>query len=121
MTDMRNKLPVGIHLDSGGCARKRSGAVTIALNGQTSGSFNTGNASMVRIQPWLRSSSDIAVLVSYTGSVNLTRFERALGAGDAVLDSVPANSAVYWGCFNTTVPALQAGDEHDYLLVTFYE
>ncbi len=121
MTDMRNKLPIGAHLDSGGCARKRASSQTISLNGQTSGSLNIGNASMVRIQPWTRTSGDLAILISFAGSVNLSRFERVLADCETAIDSVPPNSTLYWGCYNTGVPVPQAGGQHDYLLVTLYE
>ena len=120
MTDMRNKLPVGIHLDSGGCARKRMAYMTIDMGGCETGSFSTGEATGIRIQGWYRGTGDLSVLFSYAGSANLQRVEFALLDGDFFTDSLPAGTTVYWACYNGSIPTPQEAQTNDLLLVTLY-
>ena len=121
MTDMRNKLPVGIHLDSGGCARKRSGSMTIDMGGYETGSFSVGEATAIRIQGWYRGTGDLAVLLSYTGAASLEQADFALLDGEFVTDSLPAGTTVYWACYNSSTPTPQEALANDLLLVTLYE
>ena len=121
MTEMRNKLPVGIHLDSGGCARQRSGGTTIDMDAQTSGSFQAGSATRIRIQGCYRGSGDIVVLIRYGAAASPETADFVLRDGCDLMDSIPPGTTVYWVVCSATMMIAQEAISGDRLYVTFYE
>jgi len=120
MTNLRNELPVAVHVASGGDARVRTGGQTFSLDGVSSGSFQMTDATRFRALLSTRTMSGMLLLLGYTSPVTLSNAAWIVSDIDSISDDVPEGTTVY---FATVSPddftAMQGGDL-DTLHVSFY-
>lgn len=120
MTNLKNELPIAVHMASGGDARVRCGGTTISLDGVSAGSFQVTNGTRYRVFVDTRSTAGLLVLFGYASPVafaNASLFGLDLGE---VHDDVPENTTVYFTLINPSDLQPIEGDTLDYLHVSYY-
>ena len=120
MTNVKNELPIAVHIASGGDARLRSGGASVDLNGETDGSFQVTGATRYKICANLRSNSSTLICVGYQSPVTMANASMLLSDMGSVVDDVPDGTTVYFGLFDVSTMDAAAGGASDTLLVSFY-
>jgi hypothetical protein len=121
MDGLKNQLPVAVHQVGGGEARVRKSSTVIHLQGLTSGSFSTENATKIRIQANLLESADATVLVSYDGDPSFANAEYVFDYTKPYIECIAGPLTVYWHLMDSMTGTNRVGGTNDYLYVTFYE
>ena len=120
MTNVKNELPVAVHVASGGEARMRSGGLSISLDGLSSGSFQLLNGTRYRAFLNARGTSGVMVLFSYQNPPSLSNSSmRGTDLGEAY-DDVPEGTTVYWLMISMSTLQPVEGTSADFLYVSFY-
>lgn len=120
MINLKNELPVAVHLASGGDARVRTGGQVISFDGVSSGSFQVMNATKLRGMLNLRTNSGLAVLLGYTSPVTYANASWVLFDLNQVTDEVPEGTTVYYATISPDEFIPMAGGVHDTLHLSFY-
>ena len=120
MINLKNELPVAVHIASGGDARVRTGGEAVRLSGITSGSFQLMEGTRYRMQFAARSTGGIAVLVGYTSPVTLATASRMAFDMNEVYDDVPQGAVVYFSLVNPDDLTPASGGANDVLFVSYY-
>ena len=120
MTDLRNELPVAVHLASGGDARLRTGGEVISLNGISSASFQMINSTRFRAFFSNRSMGGLVLLIGYTAPVTLANASW-MGSDSALFtDDVPEGTTIHISTVNPEDYTSAPGGAFDALHVSFY-
>ena len=120
MTDVKNELPIAVHIASGGDARIRREGVVIPLSGVSGGSFQVVNATQYRALANMRSTSSLIIIIGHTNPVTLINGSAVLMDMDDFVENVAEGSTIHFAILHpeTLQPALAGGD--DYLYVSLY-
>ena len=120
MTNVKNELPIAVHVASGGDARVKTGATVVELDGITGGSFQVTNGTRYRLLPNLRGNTTAVVLVGYSSPLTLGNAARVAVDLNEMVDDVPEGTTVYFVVFSVMdLSPLECG-EYDFLYVTYY-
>jgi hypothetical protein len=120
MTNLRNELPVAVHLASGGDARVRTGGQTFSFNGVSSGSFQMTGATRFRAFFSTRTMSGLLLLLSYTNPVTLLNASWIMRDLTSLSENVPEGATVYFAAVSPDDFTAMQGGEFDTLHVSFY-
>lgn len=118
--NLKNELPVAVHIASGGDARVRRGGQVISFNETTAGSFQVSNATHYKLQFSLRSSSGLMLILGYTSPLTLANASAVLEDIDIFEDDVLEDTTVYMMLVPTDSEMLIAGGALDRAYVSFY-
>lgn len=120
MTNLRNELPVAVHIASGGDARVRTGGQVISLNEISSGSFQVLGATKYRAEFNTRTTGGMVLLMGYTSPVTLANASWVSLDWGQINDDVPEGTSVYFATVEADEFAALQGGEHDTLHISYY-
>lgn len=120
MTNLKNELPVAVHIASGGDARVRTGGQAMPLNNRSAGSFQVMGATRFRVKLNLRTVTGLSLLIGYSSPVDLTNASLVVPDGGECFDDVPEGTTVYFSTIGPMEETPIAGGASDYLYVSFY-
>lgn len=120
MTNVKNELPVAVHVASGGDARVRTGGTAISLDGISQGSFQVQNGTKFRVCANFRSGSGAILLLATDSPVTLSNASTVVSDGQLVSDCVPSGTEIYFILVSPMDLQPTPGGAYDYLYVTFY-
>ncbi len=120
MANLKNELPIAVHVASGGDARIRTRGESIDLNGISSGSFQMMEDTRYRMQFCARSMGGAAVLVGYTSPVTSATASWIALDMDEITDDVPQGTVVYFSIISPDNMVTAPGGVHDSLFVSYY-
>ena len=121
MTDVKNELPIAVHLASGGDARIRSGGIVISLEGISSGSFQVTDGTRFRIYPCFRQTSNLVAIISYSNPATLQNAASVCFDLNEFIDDVAEGTTVYISFVDVETFQPVLGDVLDFLYVSFYK
>ena len=120
MTNVKNELPIAVHVASGGDARVKTGGTVVELDGITGGSFQVTNGTRYRLLPNLRANSTALILIGYTNPLTMGNASRIATDVVEMVDDVPAGTTVYFVVLNSMDLTPLECSEYDFLYVTYY-
>jgi hypothetical protein len=120
VTNVKNELPVAVHIASGGDARVRTGGTVISLNGISSGSFQVTDGTRYRLVPSLRASVNAFVLVGYTNPLTTANTSHIVEDLSEIADDVPAGTTVHFAVLSSGDLSPLQCSEYDFLYVNYY-
>ena len=120
MNNLKNRLPVAVHLASGGDARVRVGGVSIPLEGEATASFITTGATRFRLTLNARSVPGVMLLIGYDSPLTLANAPMLCSDMDSVTDDVPEGTTVYIALVNPMDGSAVTGGEEDHAVISFY-
>jgi len=120
MTNLRNELPIAVHVASGGDARVRTGGQVIVLDGISSGSFQVTNGTRFRAFYSVRTTSGQILLLGYTSPVTILNASWIMMDFDNMSDDVPEGSTVYFTTLSSDDLTPMQGGEFDTVHISIY-
>lgn len=120
VTNVKNELPVAVHVASGGDARVRTGGTAIALDGISGGSFQVTNGTRYYLCPSLRASTTGMIFVGYSTPLTPANASRVLIDMEEMADDVPEGTTVYFAILSSMDLSPLECTEYDFLYVTYY-
>jgi len=120
VTNVKNELPIAVHVASGGDARVKTGGTVVELDGITGGSFQVTNGTRYRLFPNLRANITALVLVGYSNPLTLENGSRIATDLNETVDDVPAGTTVYFAVLSAMDLSPLECSEYDFLYVTYY-
>lgn len=120
MTNLKNELPVQVHVGSGGCGRVRSGGTVVSLNGVSSGSFQVTGATGFRGLFNNRTVSGLMLLIGYASPISAQNAVMSVSDLQQIADDVPEGTTVYFATFSADGMIPTAGGMLDTLNLSFY-
>ncbi|NLN77347.1 MAG: hypothetical protein GX141_00295 [Armatimonadetes bacterium] len=120
MFNLKNTLPISVHISSGGAARTRTGGAAISLDGISDGSFQVVAASRYRLSCLPGMLQGNLLLIGYENPIDLSNCSFILDNEIAFEDDVPEGTRVYFAIVDTDGFTPIEGDVSDVLYVSFY-
>ena len=120
MTNVKNELPIAVHVASGGDARVKTGGTVVELDGISSGSFQVANGTRYRLFASLRANTGALVLVGYSNPLTIENGSYIAVDMKEVVDDVPAGTTVYFAVLSAMDLSPLECSEYDFLYVTYY-
>lgn len=120
MTNVKNELPVAVHMASGGDARVRTGGINISLHGVSSASFQV-SGTKYKMCPSLRASGGSFVYVGYESPVGLNNAAFITCDMETTQDEVPNGTTVYVLLVSPMTNEPINGLAQDSVCVSFYD
>jgi hypothetical protein len=120
MTNLRNELPVAVHVASGGEARVRTGGQVISLDGVSSGSFQVSGATRFKALFNARSTGGLMLLMGYTSPVTPANASIAGVDFSQFCDDVPEGTTVYYSSISLEDLSPSEGAVADRIHISFY-
>lgn len=120
MTNLRNELPVAVHVASGGEARVRTGGQVISLEDISSGSFQVSGATRFKGFFNPRATGGLMLLVGYTSPLTPDNASMALVDFGQFCDDVPEGTTVYFCSVSLEDLSPCEGAAGDRIHISFY-
>ena len=120
MTNLRNELPVAVHVASGGEARVRTGGDVISLDGISSGSFQVSGATRFKGIFNPRSTGGMMLLLGYTSPVTFANASLLAVDFGQFYDDVPEGTTVYFSLISGEDLTPVEGDVADRVHISLY-
>lgn len=119
MDNLKNIMPVAVHLASGGGARIRVGGLSIPLEDVSGGSFEVEHGTGFRLFHVNNSGSADILLIGYKNPLDASNASLVTRSMQMLSDDVPSGTTVYFALTDSDGGSLQ-GEEGDWLHVSFY-
>lgn len=120
MTNLRNQLPIAVHVQSGGDARVRTGGQVLSLDGVSAGSIQLTGATRLRGVFSARSTGGVMLLVGYSSPVTLANASWFVSDLAEFSDDAPEGTVVHFQMVSMDDHAPVVGDELDAIHLSFY-
>ena len=121
MTNLRNELPIAVHLASGGNARLRTGGQAVSLNGISSASVQASGATGVRGVLNARSTGSVLLLVGYSSPVTASNASWVISDLGEFKDDIPTGTTLYLQAVSSDSLSPITCGAHDYVFLSFYD
>lgn len=118
--NLRNELPIAVHVASGGDARVRTGGQVISLGGISSGSFQVSGATGYRGVFSSRGTSGLMLLLGYTSPVTIANASHMAIDFGGFSDDVPDGTTVHFAIVKLEDFTSTQGAASDQVHVSFY-
>ncbi len=120
MDNLKNIMPVGVHLASGGDARVRVGGDVLSLEDVSQGSFTIEHGTGYRLFYFNRSGNIGLLALGYESPLDASNASLLAGETQIISDDVAQGTTVYFALLDTDGLDLVQGGENDTLHVSFY-
>lgn len=120
MTNVKNELPVAVHVASGGDARVRTGGTNVSLNGTPTASFQV-SGTKYKLCTSLRASAGSFVFIGYENPINLNNASFITRDMDTIEDVVPDGTTVYVLLVSPMTMEPINGLANDTVCISFYD
>lgn len=120
MTNLKNELPVSVHVASGGDARVRTGGQTISLDGESSASFQVTGGTRFKMVADLKSSAGMLLYLGYTDPISLQNSSASCADAASLTDDVPEDTTVYLLLVDPMTMLPVDGGAQDWVRVSIY-
>ncbi|MGI6295479.1 MAG: hypothetical protein ACOX3G_05270 [Armatimonadota bacterium] len=119
MENLKNIMPVAVHLASGGSARVRIGGQSVPLEDISDGSFDVEGGTGFRLFFVNASGLIGTMLIGYETPLDLSNASLVTSDMEMLSDDVPAGTTVYFALVDADGDPVQGG-EGDVLHVSIY-